>query len=171
MKYPPGTFDIQPFLDEFNKETDRGAVLVCASVLDETLKELLMTFFPDTPSSKSLLSGGNAPIGTFSSRIDLCHALGLIQDDEHKELTLIRKIRNEFAHKWEDISFESQKIRDLSANLPDLISHLDENQVSTRLHFITVSVKLLMRFRGLSVDLGRKDYLSEMNERRAADKP
>jgi mannitol operon repressor len=48
-----------------------------------------------------LVEGANAPLGTFSARIEACYALGLTSDDEHNDLTLIRRIRNEFAHNIE----------------------------------------------------------------------
>jgi len=88
------------FLAQFNKESDRGAALIAAAMLDDRLKDMLSSFLADTATAKELLSGFNAPLGTFSSRISAAHALGLLQDNELNEITLIRKIRNEFGHSW-----------------------------------------------------------------------
>ena len=117
--------DIEPeiqqlghFLSEFNKEGDRGAALVAASMLDERLEEILSNFLIDTPTSKELLHGFNAPLGTFSARAAAAHSLGLIQENEFKEITVIRKIRNEFGHGWKTISFESGRVADLCRQLP-----------------------------------------------------
>jgi mannitol operon repressor len=106
------------FLNLFNKETDRGASLVAASILDEKLYEILKAFFIDDEESIELLDGKNAILGTFVARISACYCLGLIQENEFAELNIFRRIRNEFGHKWKDVTFETQKIRDLCFNLP-----------------------------------------------------
>ncbi|HBN9846899.1 TPA: transcriptional regulator [Pseudomonas aeruginosa] len=118
MQTEPEIKELSDFLDEFNKESDRGAVLNAAALLDEWLLNILKGFLADTNSSKDLLSGFNAPLGSFSARAAAAHALGLIQDNEFQEITIIRKIRNEFGHNWRGVSFETRKISDLANNLP-----------------------------------------------------
>ncbi len=117
MNPEPEIQELSEFLNEFNKETDRGAALNAASVLDEWLLNILKGFLADNKSSKDLLDGFNAPLGTFSARAAAAHSLGLIQDNEFQEITIIRKIRNEFGHAWRGISFDTQKISDLTSNL------------------------------------------------------
>lgn len=93
------------FLKEFNQESDRGAALLAASMLDESLQEIIESCLISNSSAKQLISGFNAPLGTFSARIKAAHALGLIMDHEFNEINLIRKIRNEFGHGWMDGCF------------------------------------------------------------------
>jgi DNA-binding MltR family transcriptional regulator len=109
--------EVAIFLDEFTKESDRGAALVAASQLDELLRAILKAFFVESKISTELLDSFNAPIGSFSSRIAVAYALGLIQKDEFDEITLIRKIRNEFSHKWKGATFNSSPIRDFCNSL------------------------------------------------------
>ena len=59
-----------------------------------------------------------APLSSFSSRILTAYELGLIQENEYKQLQIIRKIRNEYAHNWSDIPFETGRVSDLAKNLP-----------------------------------------------------
>lgn len=118
MQSEPEIRELGEFLNEFNKESDRGAVLNAAAVLDEWLLKILGEFLAENKSSSDLLNGFNAPLGTFSSRAAAAHALGLIQDNEFQEITVIRKIRNEFGHNWRGVSFSSPKISDLANNLP-----------------------------------------------------
>lgn len=47
----------------------------------------------------------------------MCFALGLIEDVERHDCEIVRKIRNEFAHKVLGTSFEQQRIADLCSNL------------------------------------------------------
>ena len=117
------------FLKEFQAETDRGAALVGAALLDEQLLELLKSYFLKNKQSKELLEGGTAPLGTFSARIKACYCLGLITDLEHKELQLIRKVRNEFAHHVHGISFKDESIIALCNNFYDRMPDAKEKGI------------------------------------------
>jgi DNA-binding MltR family transcriptional regulator len=114
----PEIKELSEFLAEFNGESDRGAVLAAAAYLDERLSEMLKVFFADVKQADELLFGVNAPLGTYSARINAAYSLGLIQENEFNELNIIRKIRNEFGHSWKGVSFKTQKIVDLCNNLP-----------------------------------------------------
>jgi len=106
------------FLKEFQKETDRGASILAGSMLDQKLKDILFDFLIDCGQTKDLLNGNNAPIGTFSSRLNLSYSLGLISDYEYHDCNIIRKIRNDFAHKFEiEFSFTDQRVSSLCWNL------------------------------------------------------
>lgn len=117
---PPEFVELSKFAKEFQEESDRGAALVASSLLDERLKKILESFFTDVSSSKDLLEGFNAPLGTLSARISAAYALGLIQENEYQECNIIRRIRNEFGHKWKDVSFDSLQIKTLCDSLPRL---------------------------------------------------
>lgn len=118
MRQEPELKELAEFLNEFNNESDRGAALNAAAVLDDWLQKILEAFFADNKSGRDLTSGFNAPLGTFSAKAAAAHALGLIQDNEYQEITLIRKIRNEFGHSWRGVNFESQKVVSFANQLP-----------------------------------------------------
>lgn len=118
MKSEQEVVDLYEFLDEFNRESDRGAVLNAAAVLDEWLGNILRAFFTDNKSGKELIFSFNAPLGSFSAKATAAHALGLIEDNEYQEITLIRKIRNEFGHSWRGVSFKSERVVHLANELP-----------------------------------------------------
>jgi len=118
MNENPKLDKFSKFLKEFQDESDRGASIMAASMLDEKLKTILYNFLIDCKQTKGLLDGYGAPIGTFSSRLNLAFALGLISEYEFDDCNTIRKIRNDFAHKFElDFSFENQKINSLCLKL------------------------------------------------------
>ncbi|HTU64323.1 MAG TPA: MltR family transcriptional regulator [Steroidobacteraceae bacterium] len=108
--------DLSAFLREFQAETDRGLPLVAAAVVDEKLEKALAGFFRETGAAKRLLDD-NGPLATFSARIDACHALGLITDHEFHECNLIRKVRNEFAHKTHGLTFKTKIVHELCMSL------------------------------------------------------
>jgi hypothetical protein len=131
----PEVESLAAFLAEFNRESDRGAALVAASMLDERLCEVLGSFLTDGSTASELLSGFNAPLGTLSARASASHALGLIQDNEFAEITIIRKIRNEFGHSWKPMSLETGKLADLTRQLPWLGPEEMETSSSLRSRF------------------------------------
>lgn len=147
----PEVRELGEFLHEFNKESDRGAVLIAASILDDRLNEILKSFLADVPASEELLVGFNAPLGTFAARISAAYSLGLIQENEFKEINLIRKIRNEFGHKWKGIDFKTQKVCQLCAQLPWLGPDdlKDDTDMRQRFNFALVGIMtdLLWRVR------------------------
>ena len=73
--------------------------------------------------AKELVLGANAPLGTFSARIKMSYALGLLTELEFKEAEVIRRVRNEFAHSVHGLDFGAQKVsalcQNLKANTPD----------------------------------------------------
>lgn len=106
------------FLDQFNEESGRGAALIAASFIDQRLREILTGFMAQIRDIDELFDGPTAALGTLSARALAAHALGLIQENEFDEISLIRRIRNEFGHKWQGVSFESGKVADLVDQLP-----------------------------------------------------
>jgi hypothetical protein len=100
-----------PYLELLRKESDRGKVLISTGFMEEQLKEVLLAFMLDSSHARRLVATADAPLGTFSARIAACYALGLISEREHHDLTLLRRIRNDFAH---DIhtSFETPSVVD-----------------------------------------------------------
>ena len=112
----PEILQLGAFLNNFNQESDRGAALSAAAVLEDRLEEIIKAFLIDGKSSLKLLDGFNAPIVNFSSKILLAHALGLLQDDEFQQIELLRRIRNQFAHTWEYLNFESNSIKSFSVH-------------------------------------------------------
>lgn len=117
MESPSDRLDLSKFIAELHRETDRGLPLVGAALIDEKLSESLRAFFCAAPSSARLLDGANAPLGSFSARIEACQALGLIDELEYSEIHLIRKVRNAFAHAKHGMDFSNPRVKGLCSSL------------------------------------------------------
>jgi DNA-binding MltR family transcriptional regulator len=104
------------YLSLLKHESPRGHVLISMGLLEDKLKQVLLAFMAQGGNSKSLVDGPNAPLGTLSSRIAACYALSLITKCEHDNLTLMRRIRNDFAHDMET-SFRTQSVKDRTDGL------------------------------------------------------
>ena len=100
------------------------------------------------------MGGFNAPLGTQSARALAAFALGLVSEDEHRELEKIRKIRNAFTHNVH-FSFEDRKIKDLCANLESSAKDDGDARVNARGQFTTAAA-------GIILDLtNRRHYASQ----------
>lgn len=128
---------------EFSSETDRAAVIVAASMLDELLRTLLIAkLVPVSSSNDELFDGANAPLGTFSSRIESAYRVGLISVKLARDLHLVRRIRNDFAHNIHGCSFEDTRVRsrvtelDNSNGIFARSPKMAAERTSTREHFL-----------------------------------
>jgi DNA-binding MltR family transcriptional regulator len=100
-----------PDLDSLNRfqalvrqHDDRGLALSLAAFAEDTLGRLLLVYLREEKQSKELVEGFNAPLGTLSTRIKACFSLGLLTKEQYQDLELCRKIRNAFAHDWEEVT-------------------------------------------------------------------
>lgn len=144
----PETVKLDQLLSELNGESERGVALVSSAYLEEILGKLLLAFLADT-KEKTALVKGHGPLSTFYSRILACSALGLIEPSEVSIIETVRVIRNEFAHKWKDISFTSKKVVNLIQKLPST-GHEDlDNEPYLKYKMIVASLltRLLWRER------------------------
>jgi mannitol operon repressor len=139
--------DFSAFLREFQSETDRGAALVGAALIDQKLADTLRSFFAAGKTAGELLDGGTAPLGTFSARIKAAYALGLIDDFELTECDLIRKVRNEFAHSIHGTTFAEPKIMALCDRLqsdqPDGRQTFKDNRRGVFINAVILTVMCL----------------------------
>jgi hypothetical protein len=102
--------DVLAFRRELSSETDRGAALFAAAHLDERLEMLLRAFLIDDEPVAAPLFSGTGALATFSARIDMAYLTGLIPLSIRRELHLIRRIRNEFAHSPRSVQFANEAI-------------------------------------------------------------
>jgi|GEM_PF-1848167 len=128
---------IHKFSDTLQAESDRGCALVSAAYLDESLKQLLLKSFVKDKLSQKILDKELQP---FSFRIEMAFLLGKINRIAYRDLHLIRKIRNQFGHSEELITFESPQIRDRCSELQ--YANKAPNQ-TPRLLFISATCTLL----------------------------
>ena len=99
------------------KESDRGAALIAAAALDFELGELLRDLLVDNSKVANEMLAQSRPLASFSTRIDMVYLLGWMDPAVRRELHFIRKIRNEFGHTYDDVTFSSPKIKSLCEHL------------------------------------------------------
>jgi DNA-binding MltR family transcriptional regulator len=99
-------------LKELQSQTDRGTAIIAAAVMDDLLNQLITSRLIDLGSERhdSLFSRTNAPLSSFSSRIEMAFALGVLSNEARLGLHLIRDVRNAFAHRIEQIQFDHPEV-------------------------------------------------------------
>jgi DNA-binding MltR family transcriptional regulator len=83
---------------------------MAAAYLADQLERLLRQTFVDDKTAIDELFRPLAPLGSYSSRIELCYALGLLPGQAKRDLHLIRKIRNDFGHVAKTLTFDEPGI-------------------------------------------------------------
>ena len=99
-------------IEQFSKESDRAAVILVASILDEILETLIKSRLTPVPTAQdSLFDNATSPLSSFSSKIDMAFRIGLISGKLARDIHIIRKIRNSFAHDVYGCSFENGSVK------------------------------------------------------------
>lgn len=95
------------------KESERGSSIIIVTLMDEALQKLLRSRLAPSPEKKDeLFDGPYSPLSTFSAKIDFAYRVGTIGLGLKSSLHLIRRVRNDFAHSSNDITFESLSVHD-----------------------------------------------------------
>jgi DNA-binding MltR family transcriptional regulator len=109
-------FEFNNALFEFHKlfneeKKDERAISIIGGTFSEmALEHVLRSFFPEDDKEVDKLFEFNQPLGNFSSKITMAYCLGLIDKLIKRDLDLVRKIRNKFAHDLYT-SFQDQQIK------------------------------------------------------------
>lgn len=98
--------------NQLNKESDRGAVIVAAALIEDELQSIIKArLISSLERDDELFDGRYAPISTFAAKIDFAYRLGLIPSDVRKTFHLLRKMRNDFAHLPSKVDFSDNSVK------------------------------------------------------------
>lgn len=113
--------------DPLLSESDRGCVLILTSDLDNYLNEILSFWFKNignvSNKQEKVIFDFSGPLGSFSNKIQLSKALGIIDDTIYRDLLIIRKIRNLAAHSNNSFSLSNNTVKNKIRNLHNISKH------------------------------------------------
>jgi hypothetical protein len=101
----------QDILHEIEHQSDRGVALIVTANLEISLKMAMrsrLVAYDDF--EQTIFDKEGAPLSTFSDRIKIARAMGVIGQHVEAHLDSIRHIRNQFAHSPLRIDFENELI-------------------------------------------------------------
>jgi hypothetical protein len=81
---------------EFYGESDRACVILQASWTELMVERAIRSRLRGAGAGQ--LFGQNGPLGTFSNKISMAYSMGIFAETTRHDLTLIRELRNGFAH-------------------------------------------------------------------------
>jgi hypothetical protein len=131
-KYPELNWE---FAFKLTNESDRGAVLIGASKVEEYLETLVLSILPKTSKSyTSRLLNYPGPISSFSGKIELLFAFRIIDEQLYNSLNELRTIRNKAAHSSDSFSLSNylmqlEKINNFEEDAKGLIDFLASNNL------------------------------------------
>lgn len=111
-KYPSREIDDAQF--DLVDESDRGAVIVGAALLEDSLTDLIKSNINiDNLSKKNIkdLFDLSGPISNFSSKSLIALSFGIIEKDVFHDLQIIRSLRNSLAHSHDKADLNAPDFR------------------------------------------------------------
>lgn len=105
--------------ESLKAESDRGCVLIVASMIEQILENYIsLCLVPKVSSEDELLSrSGSKPISSFSAKINLAYRLGLIPKEERSIYHQLRELRNVCAHNIDRQDFVANHFKDRTRNI------------------------------------------------------
>jgi DNA-binding MltR family transcriptional regulator len=111
LKKLPTSEDIDKALAEITTDGPRGAIIIGATLLEDALRVVIRRHMvPLKKEEADQLFTSTAPLATFSAKIKLAYALGIIGPKTRDDLDDIRELRNAFAHGKMVLKFETPEI-------------------------------------------------------------
>lgn len=104
--------DSASMLAEVMGESDRALVILIGTFLDDALIVAIAKRLPNVKSKSDTdaIFDYTAPLGSFSDRIKVAYALGVITKSMHSQLNDIREMRNACAHSKHSITFQTPEL-------------------------------------------------------------
>jgi hypothetical protein len=119
LKSRPGLGELPAMEQEFYIGSARPAVILQASLVEDTLRRAIQTKFVQDMSSdlEERIFESNGPLSTFGNKIIIGRALGLYKSVFHHDFEIIRELRNAFAHERYPMEFETPEVSGMCQHL------------------------------------------------------
>ncbi len=94
-------------------ESDRGAIIITAAMIEDTLTQAIRSKMAHLNSKElSDLFDYSGPMGTFSAKIKSAQAIGIIDRATRSHIEVIKEMRNACAHSQQPLTFADNELRD-----------------------------------------------------------
>lgn len=143
--------ELQAIFDEILLQTDRGAAIISASILEEHLTDVLRKrlILTSRLSERLFNFDKNGPLSDFAQKIDIGFAVGIISSELRDDLHNIRRVRNAFAHHVEPLNFAHESISGFCSALRGD----SKNPKFKFLHSVTGITMLLMALKEMEIKI------------------
>jgi DNA-binding MltR family transcriptional regulator len=154
LKAPPEEDELRVLWAELAKDSTRGSVVLGAALIDDILRDVIKhQMVKLTNKEGKELFGWNGPLESFSSRIRMAYALGIIGRRTRHDLDAIREIRNAMAHGKRAIDFDTPELHSALKGLHCLRDISDRDSLPPKRLFVSacriMMIHLLSKIRPL----------------------
>src|SRR6266852_4243169 len=123
------------------KETDRGCALITGSIAENALEAILQTGTVSlSKTRRDELFGIDGVMGSFSAKIKVAFAFGLIDAELRDQFDRLREIRNAFAHAKVAINFNTPAVRHSCVGL---LKSRDDKRIEPRNLYVNTTLLLM----------------------------
>ena len=165
--YPFGLYTNKPR----DPSSDRETVISCVNALEQTLEEAILTKFNlRADADETLFLNSAAPLlNDFYAKCSMAYLLGIVGKQTLHDLSVIRYVRNAFAHTRGNLTFDMEQLQNMLEHLtaPDrwLEMMSGEHNQDLRERFIKTCFQIAMY---LSIGIeGEKEPGRIMRDRQA----
>jgi hypothetical protein len=118
QRYDPAR--VREFLQEVNSGNDRSVAIVWGALVEDALQSALTKRFNHlNADQREILFGFNGLLNDFASKSIIAYAATIVDADKYRHLTIIREIRNAFAHTMPSLTFDTKEVVDACAMLQE----------------------------------------------------
>jgi DNA-binding MltR family transcriptional regulator len=138
--------ELTALLAELEAQTDRGAAIIAAAIVDDALSNALKSrlILTENLSDRLFSHEKNGPLANFSAKIDIAAATGTLDKELCDYLHLIRRIRNRFAHSIEPLKFSDQQITAWCQTLMNDIKKYEKFEPRKRFVFSALGIAAIL---------------------------
>jgi hypothetical protein len=120
---------------DYSAESDRGAIILVATTIEDVLEIQIIEKLPvlkNDETARKKMFEHDGLISSFSKKIEMAYAMGIIDSDYRKKIDLVREIRNACAHSRFPLSLEKNELLDAcKALMADMWDDLKDHNPNT----------------------------------------
>ena len=119
MPSEPHEIDLAGKIEELQRNSEAGSVLVTAAIMDDWLQRLLLAAMrPLSNNVAERIFGSAHPLCDIAPKADIAFAFNLIDQQTLKNIRAVKGIRDLFAHTRDLIDFSTVEVIDECGALP-----------------------------------------------------
>lgn len=155
--------DWTALVQEIRSTSDRGATIIIASHIEDQLATAIEHCLKQKDDDTlSCLYERDGALSTMFSTIHLAYAMGIIDSTMRKDLDIIRRIRNAFAHAKRPVTFQTPEIQ---AAIGKLSRTKTERDDTNKVYDIIMEGTYDARTKTNFILMAKLVLLAEMNHR------
>jgi len=142
--------DVREAVADSISESDRGAIILAGTGVEDTLEYQIYERLPglkhDEEARKRLFDNDGS-VASFSKKLWMAYAMGIVDKDYRKKIDLIREIRNACAHSRKPISMKTTVLQAAcKAVIKDTLADLKDQSPKTLRDAFVVKCSLINHY-------------------------